>query len=424
MAIFADLPNEIVDAICANLRDGSVYDAKLKAGLHGLCLSSRRYHEIALPHLYCNISVSSIKAGPFALTICDNQNLADLIHTIHLEYDYEVQDEADQKARDQFVEQLSPRTKLALSPADEEEDASEDASNATEDEAFNDQLVCTVFSKLRNLEKLDMCVYFGDHMPIRFKTHVLSQQKPVLPNLKEVLLSHWDTEGGFSMEEVFQMLEVTKVRKLNAHMCADFGDDFTKPWNLSSVREIDIRYSCLEENSFQCLVRCCPKLEELVYISADASQYTNGEASTYQISHALRPLTGSLSSLEIDQRERCRVGLRRDEMEPTDSLKSFTKLRHLAICQFSLTREDTRGADDDDEELEDDSKALPPFLQKLPSSLETLHIMDVTEAITMELTKLAKVAAEEFPNLKEVMVDKELGLKDLFQAKSIKFVVR
>lgn len=233
-----------------------------------------------------------------------------------------------------------------------------------------------------NLEKLSItlesCFDFGYFNNLRQKYSHLT----FLPKLKHIDARYWSSKYGMDLAVLTPLISATSAGKVSVFRCEGFQLD--RELACSQVRELELDSVGLSSSEFDGMVKCFPNLEVLRYRLGDGTclQGVYGYLITArEMSEALRPLSGTLRELEIDQREHAEV-MPIEELEPIDTLKYLSKLEELKIWQYDLV---AKGEEDD-----------TTFLDKLPKSLKTISIIgekirsEVQEALAAAGLELVK----------------------------------
>lgn len=425
MANINSLPVEVLDNICElftwpHKLDDEVEDQnEARETLASLCRSSRRLHQVSLPHLYRNISLRAQSAPliPFTRTLLEDQNLADLVRTIDLDYDHGLN-------RDQTIE-----NHLATQEPDflAGEVVRTDGTVTGCGEWYDTRIIDLLFSKLQNVERLTIHVvdwnYGRDPFTYIRDKHLDDRQ--FLCRLNEVIVCNMET--GFEMGSISALLSVIPVQKMRVVHCFEVLE--FDSCCLPSLLELRLEDSGLDNTKLARLLKSCPNLQFFFYKIDkidpywDEMGFNDGRIGGAEgMSRAIRHLKKRLKALSLDFMHPM------DQAKtPMDSFVEFSKLKSLKIEMYALAgrREDISAAKDQPSEWwvesDDYTVALQPWLHKLPKSLERLYISRARFS-GAEISNLASRANTDFPNLRLLCVDAELGLERLFQDTKIEYI--
>lgn len=88
-------------------------------------------------------------------------------------------------------------------------------------------------------------------------------------------------------------------------------------------------------------------------------------------------------------------------------------------------REDTEperaGREKEEHKKAEEEEHVDPWLHKLPPSLISLQVVHARDSLLPEFAILSRIAKDEFPNLRTLIVDNELGLGFMFKNTNIDY---
>jgi hypothetical protein len=209
-----------------------------------------------------------------------------------------------------------------------------------------------------------------------------------LSSIKSINVSHLDTEGGFSLEDIEKLLQkATGIQSLQMHMC--LSSVLSSSTTLPTLKTLDISYSHLTVENVEGLVSLCPMLESFTYEGAGGvvSQYGDGlEFNGDEAQTALLPLSKTLKRLELEMDDYHSEDLTEDD-QMTD-LKAFEVLETLKVTTDYIYFEE--------------SEQESCLVDLLPSSIKHLQFSSKLESYMLNsILELAKKTGEGvFPNLK------------------------
>ncbi|KAL6908778.1 hypothetical protein GGI43DRAFT_393598 [Trichoderma evansii] len=206
-----------------------------------------------------------------------------------------------------------------------------------------------------------------------------------LPCLRELYLEHGDTENGLILSRFQCMLQAAPaLQTLKCHAVSDVESGVSHE-NLTTLA---LSYSLLTNESFKLLIDGFPKLESFSYSSGGASVNFEHEASPRQIFEAVSKRRSTLKHLSLD----LQLSVYMEEPDERDTIPSLASLKALQTLEISalalaVVNEPTDGN---------------VLINALPGSVRSFTLLDPHEDIAEDINRLAEMAPERFPHLREV----------------------
>jgi hypothetical protein len=349
MTLLTDLANETIQHIMQLIGD--------QQSLYAVCLTSRRLREAALPSLYETISLHSKKSQvAFAISLKNHPELRAYVKDLDTEYwdqddwDEDSQEGAEDGCDDEMHEgehELKPSSSIGVCDIQDE---------ITDSTRVTKVTMLDLLGLMPNLESASFCPCHSTSLFELFS----SRDSPGsfvagVRNLTALSLTWWDTEGGFTLNDIFTCLALPGLREFSVHMVGEGewdededGDDSedheTKGRGTSTVTDLSLEYwtSC-SDRSLADVLRMPRGLKSLTFSSARV----DGEPFTP--SAVLRGLEGSRDTLEV-------LNITNEpDCTAFTSLADFTALKSLEI-QLSML-------------------AVGPSIAPLPDSLQSLTLI-------------------------------------------------
>ncbi|KAF1350871.1 hypothetical protein BDV97DRAFT_350573 [Delphinella strobiligena] len=282
-----------------------------------------------------------------------------------------------------------------------------------------DAEVALLLALLPNVERLQVIlpkVFAPDEYHFFFFHRILQQaisrQEPSnmhtfsrLKRLEARCYSLGDSDIGLPIYPFSTFFHLPQLEIFKGFHVAVEGDpndwgEWSCPPGHSRVRSLQLKDSLMSSVSIATLVASCSSLQSLeVFFSTEETAL---EFRWPELGEALKRHQSSLESISIDIFSDSNLLLPPGEhAEPLlPSLKNFNTLRHLEIQQSGLTG--ARYPDREDESQGSHNKAFN-FVDILPSSLESLAILNATPIIDLPLEALSRNLSH-FPNLRKIRV--------------------
>ncbi|RSM02390.1 hypothetical protein CEP52_008051 [Fusarium oligoseptatum] len=212
-----------------------------------------------------------------------------------------------------------------LDPSDDEVDGFEDI--------FNTLFTAMVLTKVPNLECL--------HLELDHACEFPFCQPGSLPHLKELVVQHWDTEGGADiMRSISPILLAAPALKRLKGLQIGFAEwKEPTPLRHEALKEIFLVNSAVGPEDISTLLSSFPRLEAFSYESGGGNEGWD-EASPRQIGEAVLLCKDTLRFLAIDYTD----SWWRDEMSRAHAMGSLVKLKKLQKLRLdgpSLFRDST-----------------------------------------------------------------------------------
>ncbi|KAL7903011.1 hypothetical protein HDV63DRAFT_362832 [Trichoderma sp. SZMC 28014] len=233
-----------------------------------------------------------------------------------------------------------------------------------------------VISLAPNIKRLLVHVYYWD-LPV-FKPGSL-------PCLRELYIKHVDTEMGLHLSRFQSLLQAAPALQiLKCHMVSTV-DSAISHENLTTLT---LKWSVLTNESFELLIDGLPKLESFSYSSGGSLVNDAPEASPRQIFEAVNKRRSTLKHLHIDLQESVYMDEPGEE-DTIPSLAGLEVLQTLKISALALAEADEPT----------DGNVL---VDALPRSIRSFTLFDPHDTMAEDINRLAEIASERFPHLKEV----------------------
>ncbi|RSL47254.1 hypothetical protein CEP54_013490 [Fusarium duplospermum] len=263
-----------------------------------------------------------------------------------------------------------------LDPSDDEVDGFEDI--------FNTLFTAMVLTKVPNLECLHLEHDHAREFPFC--------QPGSLPHLKELIVQHWDTEGGtdilLSIAPI--LFAAPALERLKGLLISSAEWEGPTPLRHEGLKEIFLVSSAVGFEDISTLLGSFPRLEAFSYESGGGNESWE-EASPRQIGEAVLLCKDTLRFLSIDYTD----SWWRDDMSRANamgSLAELKKLQKLSLDGLSLFRDSTGTA------------GGMTICEMLPASIVEVEITRPKLSILNEILELARVASQKFPALRRVSV--------------------
>jgi hypothetical protein len=203
-----------------------------------------------------------------------------------------------------------------------------------------------------------------------------SQDIRFLAKLKELRLSHWDTEGSLLMWEVVDIFSHPSLETLTGH-ANEFAGRIPSKWASQrlAINHVDLEWSLMDAEGLESLLILCPQLSTLVVEWGPATVGDN-EMDFNAMGDALRKHGTNLKILDFDPRESFNVECG-DTIGRIGSLRELMQLRKLRITEEMLLGKE--GSDlDNGEDSAEAAASLPPLKLEdvLPEGLEDYVFYD------------------------------------------------
>ncbi|KAJ4328942.1 hypothetical protein N0V84_000512 [Fusarium piperis] len=265
-----------------------------------------------------------------------------------------------------------------------------------------------VLTKVPNLECLYLQLDYDCEFPFC--------EPGSLPRLRELVVQHWDTEGGANiMAPIVPILLAAPVLKRLRGLQINSAElEDSTPLIHKGVKEISIASSAVGFEDISMILGSFPRLEAFTYESGGMDEGWE-EASPRQVGEAVLLCKDTLRFLYIDYTNswwEYDMSL----ANTVGSLADLKKLQKLRLDGLSLFREPTRTA------------GGLAICEMLPASIMEFEVTRPKLSILNELLELARVASQRFPALTRVSVagfeqDTNDVLRQAFSQTKIEFSV-
>ncbi|KAH7312689.1 hypothetical protein B0I35DRAFT_437529 [Stachybotrys elegans] len=375
--------------------------------LANLCLTSRTLNAIATPHLYHYPMCS--RWWLLLRTFIQNRDLAR--HVRHLRNDTWTlfSDIRPSVVRNEFAEVLAYRRQKAQDYVGILDDFDTQTFLQVElqvDENFEANIpIDLMMSLCTNVETIDATVYWG---------YIFASLMQPMPRLRELNISHGDSEYGIYMEGVAPLAALMpRLDSMLCHAVTSCGN-FSHPLNLTTLV---LQHSSISSPSLINILEACPHLEIFEYDAGGMlvgyEQFSPNQAQVGLTLHSKRLRVLSLD-LDLDNTG---AGITCDYDWVMDSLVELDKLQHLSVdTRCVVIHPDPYH----NRQARTATGAIVPFsrhtfrdpeptmlMELLPPSIRTIHIKQGPKGPPMQklrtaLSRLAVVRKDLFPNLQHV----------------------
>ncbi|RTE82410.1 hypothetical protein BHE90_003030 [Fusarium euwallaceae] len=394
MAHLLSLPPEVLHSICASLCNhcngppsqdpyggcfkGAQFCADNKPRLMALSAMTQTctaLRDIARPYLYHYPCIEAVSRF-LPRTIVERPDLAHHVKELSV-FDMMCQEEVSAELvgilRTFLREHEDVEGGTALQEARQSVwylDPSKDEVDGFED-IFNTLFTAMVLTKVPNLECLHLELDHAHEFPFC--------QPDSLPHLKELVVQHWDTEGGADITRSIGpiLLAAPALERLKGLLIGSAKWEEPTPLRHEGLKEIFLVSSAVGPEDISTLLGSFPRLEAFSYESGGGNEGWD-EASPRQIGEAVLLCKDTLRFLAIDCTDSCLVKLK--------------KLQKLRLDGPSLFRDSTGTA------------GGMTICEMLPSSMVEVEIIHPKLNILNEILELARVASQRFPALRRVSV--------------------
>ncbi|USW48824.1 Putative F-box domain, leucine-rich repeat domain superfamily [Septoria linicola] len=370
--------------------------------LTALCRTSRQFCRLAQPVLFRTIwpggSEDSVHRVRCLLrTLVARPDLRDHVLNVSVEF-YDMGDATGTVVRDMSGFDASAYTAAAeglclLGDVDTRNRLIEDAQFGQGDASWT--LLLATCKKIRSIDAelhydwqdrdtgklLRFAAEYGGSAPISGQ---------LLPELKEYILYHHDTEGSTPILDVKHLLSHDSLRTLKGHALSlqedEIEDELDDCIFTSRLTKIELTYSLLDGAGMARLLSCCPDLESF---SLEWGPSTVGDCiiDLREVGDAFREHGKRLRRLRLDTKDAFQfeeASLDRAH-HPLGDLTSLASLQVLEVPAMCLS-----GVYD---QTPSQSFEVLDFAETLPVSLQTLEVLhfrrDKHVALDEQLTSLA-----------------------------------
>jgi hypothetical protein len=236
------------------------------------------------------------------------------------------------------------------------------------------------------------------------------------PSLRCMLLSHWDTEGGFRLSPRCEVLKrAPNLQSLTTRMCYRVTPGLSMP----SVTSLSFEQGFLTDRDLENALTMCPRLEDLSYDSGggNVGQYSDAldDVTPIQIIRTLTARDSTLKRLYLDPGESCGEYMFQFDRLPSEDDQSDALTHSLQSASLSGQPSYLRGAPDVDWLVK------PGILEDLMRrSLVFIRLDRKRKSDEAVQELLRAVSSGQFPKLKQVAIWTSLtrleGLKHDFGA--------
>ncbi|KAK0741521.1 hypothetical protein B0T18DRAFT_420294 [Schizothecium vesticola] len=433
---------------CHDEHDTPVYSRttfKGKASLLNLSLASKQMSAMAAPILHHNLPPLDVnKACQLLSNLLSKPHLADniykakldatiwyaqrtlgqqrVINTLLERLELDPWDPYSSKGRDGSVSDGSDmEDDEGMDDEDDDEEGGEKANDnelpvldemaRAEDEEAIAKFYCAAIRELvtraRNLQELEITNTMEEETedgadrwsPDEYEDAAwqrLIADPAALANLRRLEINHWDTEGGFSLNDTEPTLASVvlaaagNLERLSVQLCEGISLDRSFP----SITAVELWSSCFTSEDLETLIVSLPALREFQYDSGgDVVSYEGDEHTPADVVRLLGLRSATLTSVSL-----CYASSAVQEMDQTllDSFSAFPVLESMDLWAGDVF----------------ENSIFPPptnrLVSILPKSLKRLKVAGSCPA--RECQSLATAAAAgQFPALEEVTFGRVLG---------------
>lgn len=379
-------------------------DRESQAALASLCRTNKLLNYIATPLLYHTPFYGYRQTQQkVAKTILDARpELAQHVKSVHL-----VQSDFDESLLSGEASQLIEKVAGKL-------EAVYDV-----DRDSTPYFLALMAGRCTNMEELCILAHSDERSPVPFSA------PGSLPKLNRLMVSHWDTEGGFDLSRLKDLFEAApNITSLFVH-----NMDRIQPgrMNMRNMKELYLSNTVLGPDELRILLEHCPKLERLRYDIGDACVTDEGWPTAREVQDVISHTCPGLKSLTLEVSDGVLELLDVTEEDTLRSLKLLERLETLELQEellYPVTMVQTPS----------NAGFLEPdvLVDLLPASIRTVRIGMVGSGgirpLVPAILRLGRVCKEEFPQLESIWfhnlavdVDAEKTARELFEGKGIKF---
>lgn len=405
---FEKLPPELLDRICRNF--------EVSYGSYSLCLTSRACRAVAYHNLYREPNLTGAGLVLFTRSILQNHSLASSVTAIHICAPENVPANDLNPEHVKYFQMYALGSKIyTLSQL----------ARISRDTAHG-RIYCYVLIielLLMHLHNaVEISIGWQSRLPLNLfeGTREIGNAQKLLPRLSHVSFKNCDPimppQISGQLGIFSELLSRCTPESLRAEGISQFQHHtrFQK-YVFNSIISIDlVNCQCLDTFNLDQLIVLCPNVQRFSFsILPDLISSRHNVLDEIASDHVLQSLDRVAHSLQY-------LSLRINGREAVQTLQNFVALEHLKISGLDLIEYSENG----------NSKFYSYFIEKLPSSLRTLHIccLDILSiSISEELTQLSK-AKKVFPNLQTVILSGdrtgsyERGRAD-FEASGLVYVI-
>ncbi|KAF6808492.1 hypothetical protein CSOJ01_07535 [Colletotrichum sojae] len=353
-------------------------DCESQAALASLCRTNRLLNYIATPLLYhtpfCGYRLKAQQH--VAETILDARpELAQHVKSVHLEqYDFDESRLSGEVG--ELIESVSGRLEAV----------------ADVDRSSTPYFLALIAGSCTNMEELCILAHDGEQSPVPFSA------PGSLPKLDRLAVSHWDTEGGFDLSRLRDLLAAAP--------------------NITSLFADDLRI----------LLSQCPNLERFSYHIGDACVTLEGWPTAREVQDVISHTSPGLKHLRLGVGDGVFDLNEATEEDTLRSLKLLKRLEELELQEEFLYPGTMVQNPSDGGVLEPEV-----LVDLLPASIRTVRIGMVggggVKPLVPAILMLGRVCKEEFPHLESIWfhnlavdVDAEKQAREPFEGQCVMFL--
>ncbi|KAJ4297252.1 hypothetical protein N0V88_004170 [Collariella sp. IMI 366227] len=315
-------------------------------------------------------------------TLAKRPELASRVKVLRLDYDDGLYELPEDKNDRDFLLDLATRHGWSHAP------------ESLEEEGTQDLLTSLLMAMCPNLEKVSTGLGYPSEFPLL--------QFDTLPHLKDIYVSHIDTEMGTDLGSLDGLFDAApNLEAFTSNMAAGVGDMALR---LGNVRDLRLDWSCISTECLRTLLRSCPRLESFTY-GAAGPIVGNEQFIAQSVRKLLLRYTPKLKHLHVDLRYGYVMlswgadednGDDGNDPEPAPGFASLSCLETLTVDLQVLNDWDTQ----------------QPVATLFPQSLRSLTLLaayspDRAKLGAKELKEFASTARDLLPNLQHYDFAKE-----------------
>ncbi|KAK5943612.1 hypothetical protein PMZ80_004620 [Knufia obscura] len=367
------LPVELLNYVYRDLSN-DVPDRDAITGLHSLCLTSRRLHDSAKPHLYHNIDLGQCRILPLLLTLRKDSSLASKVKKLQVNQSWN----CNYVKAGMILHQTGVLPKLP------------ETHDLPSILTLQADMIDFILSLLPAVEEIDF-----ELNPLgQFYNSRHSYNMPGLHSLK---FSNKESNEHLHIEILHELLQAPSLHDLTIATPSPIR--ILEPLDyaaLTSLKELNLYTASMEPDALEDLIRSCPSLESLTYETIAYDMYLGiRPAMPSEIITALQSRKKTLRKLNLTFHSFDYMNVDNDVTHFGDcitDLRYLTKLEELNVPSSILPNTWI---------VEEMAEEIHPDLQ-LPTSLKKLEITRVHEGSLPMLGDLSRMVPHDLPNFKNI----------------------
>lgn len=199
------------------------------------------------------------------------------------------------------------------------------------------------------------------------------READMLPELKELSLSHYDTESALGLWESMDIFAHPPLERFCGH-AIDLTGPMPERWASQrlGIKYISLGWSLMDGDGLESLLTLCPQLSTLK-VEWGSATVGSSDMNFNSMGDALRRHATNLETLDLDPRDSFEVVDGGESMGRIGSLRELPKLRRLRISEVMLLGEDDSDLYDSDSSEAADIQPPLKLEEVLPENLESYY---------------------------------------------------